>query len=569
MGKQRGAMVRGAKGQEVTTIDLSQYTMEEKDQLYRNAAMKLAPQLPFSALGYKAHYSGIFSHSLPSFGWDWVQEWFEAHANGWRRFLCKAHRGATKSTIWTIGFNTYVLASFPVHNTLTVQKSDTAGSKTSTAIANIIKHNAGWKTMYPHLVPDDSQKWAFEGYEIKKTHKDHTRQEALTYEEWRQSVLDERPKDNSFVAYGWSNGGIVGMHPRWLFVDDILDEENTRSKREMNAVAATMKGNVLQTLNRPPEWDSSKGWEDPIAIVSYTPWYGDDFYAYLESTGLYYQMKTVPLARESDPTARNAFKWRQKYWVCAWDVKKPQELMDAKVKEWGEMDFQRMQMLDLKQAEGINLKREWLHEFPYEKINGTWPVYIGVDYASTSDQTQAKTKDRDYFSISIGRVIPAGGVVLIDGYRDKISSGDAEAMVKSFYQTYHPLEIGFDKTGKGEDAFNRLRAAGLPMIPCPPVGMGKISKGERFEGQGGLGSAFQFSQAWISDLETPFLKAFREEWAQWPTGKNDDALDSTYWMLFVAKAFLLVDTSDSEKLGVRRERKKSGFATLAKQLEGK
>jgi len=534
-------------------IDLSGYTIEEMEKLERQARMALAPQLPFSADGYKNHYAGIFTHHLPSFAWDWVQEWFEAYANGWRRFLCKAHRGATKSTVWTIGFNTYVLVHFPTDGTLTVQKSDTAGSKTSSAIANIIQNNTGWKTMYPHLVPDTKQKWAFEGYEIVDTRE--------PYDEWRQKVLDERPKDNSFVAYGWSNGGIVGMHPRWLFVDDILDEENTRSKREMNAVASTMKGNVLQTLNRPPEWDHS--WKEPVAIVSYTPWYADDFYAYLESTELYYQMET-PLAKEANEGDKGAFEWRGKQWVCAWEVKEPAKFMDKKVQEWGEMDFQRMQMLDLSKAEGINLKREWLHEFPYEKINTSWPVYIGVDYASTSDQM--KTKDRDYFSIAVGRVIPAGGVVLIDGFRDKISSGDAESMVKSYALNYRPIEIGFDKTGKGEDAFNRLRATGLPMIECPPKGMGKLSKGERFEGQGGLGSAFNFSQAWISDLETPFLKAFREEWASWPNGKNDDTLDSVYWMLFVAKAFLLVDTSSGEELGQKTEHQRSAFARLGKAL---
>ena len=536
-------------------LNLDQYTPEQLDKIRRTASMALAPQLPFSAEGYKHHYAGIFTHQLPSFAWDWVQEFFEFYNKGVRRFGFKAHRGATKSTVWTIGFSTYVLATQPADSILIVQKSDTAGSKTSSAIAGVIEKNTGWKTMYPHLQPDKTQKWAFEGYEIVDTKKD--------YSEWRQEVLDNRPKDNSFVAYGWSNGGIVGMHPHWLFVDDILDEENTRSKRELKAVSDTMKGNVLQTLNRPPDWDNEKAWNEPCAIFSYTPWYADDFYAYVESTGLYHIMET-PLAREVEEGTKKSFEWRNKYWVCAWDVKNPVKLMDSKVIEWGEMDFQRMQMLDLTKAEGINLKREWLHEYPHEKINPTWPVYMGVDYASTSDQV--KTKDRDYFSISIGRVIPSGGFVLIDGYREKITSGDAELMVKSFALNYRPVEIGFDKSGKGEDAFNRLRAAGLPMIECPPKGMGKISKGERFEGQGGLGSAFQFSQAWISDLATPFLKAFREEWAQWPTGKNDDTLDSTYWMLFVAKAFLLVDQSHQENFGERIKKQLSSFATLGRQL---
>jgi hypothetical protein len=37
-------------------------------------------------------------------------------------------------------------------------------------------------------------------------------------------------------------------------------------------------------------------------------------------------------------------------------------------------------------------------------------------------------------------------------------------------------------------------------------------------------------------------------------------------MLFVAKAFLLVDRTDDEFLGVKVERKKSAFATMGKAL---
>jgi hypothetical protein len=104
------------------------------------------------------------------------------------------------------------------------------------------------------------------------------------------------------------------------------------------------------------------------------------------------------------------------------------------------------------------------------------------------------------------------------------------------------------------------------MIPCPPKGEGKRSKGERFEGQGGLGSLFQFSQAWISDAETPFLKVFKDEWSAWPNGKNDDTLDAVYWMAYVAQAFLLAHVT-SDELGVRKERKISSFAKLGRQLE--
>lgn len=539
-------------------IDLSATSPEELHKLRRVNSMALAPQLPFSAQGYKHHYSGIFSHELPSFGWDWIQEFFELYDKGVRRFGFKAHRGATKSTIWTIGFATYIMAKQSTDSILIVQKSDTAAGKTSSAVANIIEENDGWKAMYPHIVPDKQKRWAFEGYEIMDN--------SIPYPEWRQKVLDVHPKDNSFVAYGWSNGGIVGMHPSWMFVDDILDEENTRSKREMNAVSSTMKGNVLQTLNRPPNWDNTKNYKEPCAIFSYTPWYADDFYAYIESTGAYHIMET-PLISPAEADVKGAFEWRSKYWTCAWPVKNPVKLVEQKLAEWGEMDFARMQLLDLTKAEGINLKREWLHEYPHEKINPSWPVYFGVDYASSSDKQ--KMGDNDYFTLAIGRIIPGGGIILVDGLRAKLSQGESEEKVKAIAALYPTLSlIGFEKLGKGYDSMWNLINSGLPIIPCPREGEGKRSKGDRFERAGGLGPLFQFSMAWISDVETPFLKAFRDEWASWPTGKNDDTLDAVYWMCYVAQG-LLTPAPDSEYIGVKKERKLSGFATLASNLEAR
>lgn len=541
--------------QPTATIDLSKYTQAEKDHIRRQASIQLAPQLPFCADGYKAHYYALFSHYLPTFAWDWIQEFFEHYNKGVRRFGFKAHRGATKSTIWTIGFSSYVLSKFPADGILIVQKSDTAAGKTSQAIADIIESNAGWLAMYPNLVPDKNKRWAFEGYEIKDTN--------ITYPEWRQKVLDIRPKDNSFVGYGWSNGGIVGMHPKWLFVDDIHDEENTRSKREMKGVADTMKGNVLQTLNRPPDLDNT---EEATAIFSYTPWYEDDFYAYIESTGLYHIMET-PLISEAKAKTPGAFEWRQKYWTCAWQVKEPVKLVEAKLAEWGELDFARMQLLDLKRAQGLNLKREWLHEFPYEKINPTWPVYIGVDYASSADKQ--KMDNHDYFCVSIGRVIPSGGVILVDGFRDKLSQGEAEEKVKAIASLYPGLVlIGFDRQGKGYDTMWNLINSGLPIVPCPRDGEQKRSKGERFEGSGGLGYCFEFSSAWISDAETPYLKNFKDEWVQWPNGTNDDTLDATYYMLYVAQAFLM-QAGTQDVMRVQQLRKKKGFGQVAKELEGR
>jgi hypothetical protein len=160
-------------------------------------------------------------------------------------------------------------------------------------------------------------------------------------------------------------------------------------------------------------------------------------------------------------------------------------------------------------------------------------------------------------------------MVLVDGFRDRLSQGEAEEKIHALAAMYKPVLIGVEKLGKGYDfTFGLAMNTALPIVPCPREGEGKRSKGQRFEGSYGLGPLFQFSRAWISDLDTPFLKAFRAEWAQWPNGKHDDTLDAVYWMLYVSQG-LLIPAQESEFIGQFTPKKKSGFASMAKHLEGR
>ena len=45
--------------------------------------------------------------------------------------------------------------------------------------------------------------------------------------------------------------------------------------------------------------------------------------------------------------------------------------------------------------------------------------------------------------------------------------------------------------------------------------------------------------AWLSDVETPVLRAFEQEWVAWPRGAHDDTLDAVYWMLYVGSPHLI------------------------------
>ena len=83
-----------------------------------------------------------------------------------------------------------------------------------------------------------------------------------------------------------------------------------------------------------------------------------------------------------------------------------------------------MFLLDLDAAKGQELKREWLHEYPYADIKDSWPVVMGIDPTTTADKQRSQKLDRDYASCSLGRLMPGGGVVLFDGFRERLSQGE-------------------------------------------------------------------------------------------------------------------------------------------------
>jgi phage terminase large subunit-like protein len=209
----------------------------------------------------------------------------------------------------------------------------------------------------------------------------------------------------------------------------------------------------------------------------------------------------------------------------------------------GEREFARMYLLDLTAAEGINLKAEWLQKVDSSLIQPAWPVVMGVDYASTADKQ--RDNDRDYFAVAIGRAQPSGsGIILMDGFRGHLSHAEAQDKLLELVAFYPNTEvIGIESVGKGEEFYQSLSShPSLPIVEMNPGGKGK---GPRF--QKALGPMFERGWARISNIESPFMQAFRREWLRWPWGDHDDTLDATYWMLRAGQSHL-PPVSDKPKL---------------------
>src|SRR3990167_5512048 len=221
-----------------------------------------------------------------------------------------------------------------------------------------------------------------------------------------------------------------------------------------------------------------------------------------------------------------------------------------------------MMLLDLEATKGYRLRADWLHEFPAQDIKPSWPVYMGVDYASVADRMRGRK--RDYFGLAIGRGIPGGGLVLVDGYRGHLSKGEALSTLVSYAALYPTLQlIGVENIGKGEEFYNDLvltNDTSGRVLPLMAIQHGKRSKGERFENW--LGPRFQAARLWVTDTPGPFVNVFRDEWLLWPNGSNDDALDAVYMMAVAGEGALPI--MGKRSFGREGARVSNPFAALGR-----
>jgi hypothetical protein len=483
--------------------------------------------LPDDPDGFARFYELIFERPLPRHARDeWVEPLYAAQAEG-KGLVVEAFRGSSKTTTLSIAFTAFRLGQEPHKNVLLIQASDQAARSTSQQIADLIERHPGWQTAFSDVKPDRKVSWSLKGYELMHAGAEH--------EAWRALVARTKGKDPSLLGLGYRSRAIIGKHPTGLLVvDDIHDENNTRSQRELATVSAILQGTILPTV-MPQAWQLFVG----------TPWTANDVLAYLKSTGRFTSVAT--------PIYRNVQHGAMDEPVPTWPEKFPAEEIAKARQLSGESEFARMYLLDLAAAEGVHLRREWLQEFPAADIRADWPVVMGVDYASSAD----KLKDgrRDYFAVAVGRAIPGGGgIVLVEGVRMHATQAEAQHELQRLAAFYSkPSIIGVEAVGKGEEFFQLMqRDWGLHIVDFNP---GRSSKGERFEKT--MAPMFERGVARVVNVESPFLRAFREEWLRWPQGEHDDCLDAVYYMIMAAQSYL--------RGGQRREKRESPWFSLGRE----
>jgi phage terminase large subunit-like protein len=505
-------------------------TQEDKkaaiERLEASPELMIERSQSFSREGFRAFFKFMHGTPLHTEGEKWVDNIFDAIEKGFRKILLECFRGSGKTTVVSKFFFLYWLGHFPHTTNGLIRVNTQKANETLTAVRTVIETDKNWDKVFPSVRPGSP--WGEKaGYYLKRTD--------ISQDEWDDLCREtNRPISPTFIGYGFDSGSIQGFRTNGLLViDDIHVKENTRSDRQLEDVKDFVK---FQLMPIPVP-------DECVELWNFTPWLTNDAYADRKATGLYYHSKSPvmwpaengegvvwPEKFGIDELDSISYPFAKQKWVLAWPERFGLKQIATQYLSITHIPFAREYLLDLEATKGQKLKAEWLHYFPASDIDPSWPVIMGNDYASVSDKL--KHKDRDYFATAIGRVIPGGGIVLVDGFRGHLTKGEALQKMISLAGIYPTTQmIGVENIGKGEEFYNDLAMTndvwGHP-LPLMPIKHGRKSKGDRFEDY--LGPRFQMSRIWVSNVETPFINSFENEWLMYPNAEHDDCIDAVYMM---------------------------------------
>lgn len=484
----------------------------------------------FTPEGFGHFFWCTFGYELAPYAQKiWVPEIFAAHKDN-TGVLLEAFRGGGKSIVGS-GLDAFIIGHNPKGSILVVAANDTAANKITAMLADIIEYLPGWKTVFPNIVPDKERGWGAQGYQVKDT--------SIAYDKWVEMTVQDHGRDPSFVGFGVESSSIPGMHPtNVLHVDDIHDDKNTSSPRELEAVLRAVRKNILPTMSRPGK--------KPFMQFQYTPWVDGDAYQEMESTGYFRHIKT-PLYTEVSEGDAGAVDYDGK-WVRFADW--PEFINPAFADTWktilkDKVTFTLMMLLD---REGAIKKRVFKY-YPYrnELINMNWPMVTGADYASVIMPSRGVSGDLSHFSLAQVLKTPEAVAVIAGGIVEQCTQLEAEEYALNAQRLYRGyLNMVVEMDGKGAEFYQLI--ARHPQMKVIPKWTGGKKKPDRLYKT--MSGWFDVGKVRVSDADTKFLRLFRSFLEKFPNldrhAPEWDVADSVYYALLGMPDVLQMPVMENE-----------------------
>lgn len=426
--------------------------------------------------------------------------------------VIEASRELTKTTVITNYFTAFRIGHEPHRANLLVQVGDDIAKDNSAQVARVIKEYEGWKKTFPHVVPDDAKGWGDKGYEVRQTHEwKDGRMVPLPDAEWNKKIATR--KDPTLLGVGYSSHALIGKHPDGIVVvDDIHDENNTSSEKELDGVLNIVESVINYTF-------TSEAW---VVYVG-TPWVEGDTLDYIKSTHAYISVVMPAYVEVVEGKVKLPEEWKEETTkIFMWDEMRGSDWLMKKLSQTRKMsEFLRMILLALKNAGEKIYKYK---QFPHGDIRwDDWEIVNGVDPTATHSTVNGEG-GVSHFAICHALVTHFNTIVIGGGYLEKVTSDVGERELVKFQRMHtNNSRSSVEQNGAGAIFIGMVvRNSGLVINPHNATELGHGPKKTRQFSF--LAPLLASGVVQISDEDTPYLNALRKYFQRYPNIADDSEL---------------------------------------------
>ncbi len=401
--------------------------------------------------------------------------WDFAEANQYSLVL--APRGHGKSTILTVSFTLYRVLADPETRALIV--SNTA-DQASAFLREIKKHLENNPAIVNRFGGLKSSPW--------------TESQILL------AARLSAAKEATVTAMGIM-GPVIGRHYDLVVLDDVVDEDNARSRTMREKTFTWYYKELLPTLEP----------HGKLSIVG-TRYHHDDLYGRLIKAGM-------PALREK------AISGNEENERALWEEKFPLELLRKKREETGPAIFNAQYQNDVTAMKGRIFRPEWILTKP---VSPLFRKYQGVDLAIGMED------HHDYFAhVTVGEE-RSGAVHVIDAYRARLSFQDQFAAVSSLFCAHDRKDAPVMSVAVEANSYQQAMVQKLQKETALPVcaivhTRDKIARAMRIQG------LFQSGNISVSEKRNAGIARLVEELLSFPDSDHDDMVDALEMALTAAR----------------------------------
>ena len=203
--------------------------------------------------------------------------------------------------------------------------------------------------------------------------------------------------------------------------------------------------------------------------------------------------------------------------------------------------------------EGALIKREWWHIWEKETPPMCEYIIMALD-AAQENNTRADYNALTTWGVFFNEEVNNYNIILLNSIKRRLEFPELKDLVFEEYKEWQPDSFIVEKKSNGAALYQEMRRMGLPIGEFTPgKGQDKISR------VNAVSDLFRSGIVWAPD--TRWAKELIEECNDFPSGSNDDLVDSTTLALmrFRQGGFIRLPSDEPEPMREFRRRKVAGY----------